>query len=136
MPPRATHSGCTAGCRRSCCGSEGRSYIGVVRFSGTVVALALAIAAVCAVLGIVYALIRSSSYVESIAFALAVGGATVCLVAAMAGSPGQRAAQSRVVVGGRFVEGSDRPQPESSFVLIPASLMVLGMGVVLYILAI
>ena len=70
---------------------------GLFASQGTVVALGLVIAAVCALLGIVYALIRSSSYVESIAFALAVDGATVYLVAAMAGSPSQRTAQSPIL---------------------------------------
>ena len=90
----------------------------------------------CALVGIVYALARSRDYLESIAFAMALGGATVCLVVASAGSPGVRAAESRYVVGGRFVEGSDRPQPESPFILIPASLMVLGLGVFLYVVAV
>jgi hypothetical protein len=89
----------------------------------------------CALIGVAYAMVRSSDYVESIAFAMALGGATVCLVVASAGSPSVRAAGSRHVVGGRFVEGSDRPQPESPFVLIPASLIVVGLGVLLHITA-
>jgi hypothetical protein len=90
---------------------------------------------VCALVGVVVAYLRTSSYVESVAYALSVGGATVLLVAAMAGSPAQRAAEARIVVGGRFVEGSDRPQPESPFVLIPASILVIGLGALVFILA-
>jgi hypothetical protein len=107
----------------------------IARFVGTLLVVAIVIGTACALVGAIYAYFRSSDYVESIGFAMALGGATVCLVAAMAGSPAQRAAESRHVVGGRFVEGSDRPQPESPFVLIPASLLVLAIGVALNIVA-
>lgn len=96
--------------------------------------VAVAIAAVCVVIGAVVAYVRSESYIESIAYAMSIGGATVLLVVAAAGSPGQRAADSRHVVGGRFVEGSDRPQPESPFVAIPASIIVIAVGVLVHIL--
>jgi hypothetical protein len=105
----------------------------VARTLATIVAAAFVIGVGCALIGGLYALIRSRGYVESVAFAMALGGATVCLVVASAGSPSLRAAESRHVVGGRFVEGSDRPQPESPAVLIPASLLVVGIGVLLHI---
>lgn len=107
----------------------------VARFLGSVLVVFGAIAAVCAVVGVVVAYFRSSSYVEAVAYALSIGGATIMLVAAMAGSPAQRATEARIVVGGRFVEGSDRPQPESPFVLIPASMLVIGLGALVFILA-
>ena len=101
----------------------------------SVLLVALAIAAVCAVIGAVVAYVRSESYIESIGYAMAIGGAAVLLVVAAAGSPGQRAADSRQVVGGRFVEGSDRAQPESLFVAIPASIIVIAVGVLVHVLA-
>jgi hypothetical protein len=94
-----------------------------------------AIAAACVLVGVAVAFFRSSSYVEAVAYALLFGGATILLVAAMAGSPAQRAAESRYVVGGRFVEGSDRPQPESPFVLIPASMLAIGLGALILVVA-
>jgi hypothetical protein len=109
--------------------------VGFVRALGVVVVVFGALAAACALVGVALAFFRSSSYVDAIAYALCFGGATVLLLAAMAGSPAQRAADSRYVVGGRFVEGSDRPQPESPFVLIPASLLVIGLGALIFILA-
>ena len=109
--------------------------VSFVRALGVVVAVFGAIAAACAVVGFAVAFFRSSSYVETVAYALVFGGATILLVAAMAGSPGQRAAQSRYVVGGRFVEGSERPHPESPFVVIPASMLVIGLGALIFLLA-
>lgn len=100
----------------------------------SVLVVAAAIAAVCVLIGAVVAYVRSESYIESIGYAMAIGGATVLLVVASAGSPGQRAADSRHVVGGRFVSGSDRPQPESPFVAIPASIIVIVAGILIHVL--
>jgi hypothetical protein len=42
------------------------------------------------------------------------------------------AGESRVVVGGRFAQGSDIPQPQSPIILIPAGLVVIALGVLIY----
>jgi hypothetical protein len=43
------------------------------------------------------------------------------------------AGESRIVVGGRFAPGSDIPQPQSPLVLIPAGVLLIGLGVLIYI---
>jgi hypothetical protein len=45
------------------------------------------------------------------------------------------AGESRIVVGGRFVQGSDIPMPTSPFILIPAGTLVVALGVLLDVLA-
>ena len=45
------------------------------------------------------------------------------------------AGESRLVVGGRFTLGSDLPQPSSPFVLVPAGLLEIGAGVLIYLFA-
>jgi hypothetical protein len=67
---------------------------------GTIIALAVGLGLALALLG---ALVGSGN-VESIALGMTIGGAVVCLVAAMAGSPSARAAGSRWVVGGRSLK--------------------------------
>jgi hypothetical protein len=42
------------------------------------------------------------------------------------------ARESHAVVGGRFALGGDIPQPQSQFVLIPAGLLVIALGVLIY----
>jgi hypothetical protein len=94
------------------------------------------LAALCALVGVLIAAFReSTSYVDAIAWAMWIGGAAVVLLAGMSGSPAARAEDSRVVVGGRFVQGSNIPQPQSPFILIPAGLLVTGLGVLLYLIA-
>jgi putative exporter of polyketide antibiotics len=92
------------------------------------------LAALCALIGsLVVALRGSTTYADGIAWAMWIGGAVTVLLASLSGSSGRMAAESRVVVGGRFVSGSDIPQPQSPFVLIPAGLLVIGLGALIFI---
>lgn len=94
------------------------------------VAVCAAIAAVCALGGALFALFHGgTSYASGIGWAMAIGGSLLVLVAGGSGSTTRMAGESRIVVGGRFVQGSDIPQPQSPFVLIPAGLVVLALGI-------
>jgi hypothetical protein len=96
-------------------------------------AVFLAIAALCALVGALFAYFRDdTTYANAIAWAMWVGGGLIVLLVGMSGSPARRAEDSRVVVGGRFVAGGDIPQPQSPFVAIPAGLLVIGLGVLIF----
>ena len=75
------------------------------------------------------------SYAHAVGWALWIGG---CFVVLLVGGSGARSAHGgRVahILGGRFVLGSDIPQPSSPFVLIPAGLLEIGAGVLIYLFA-
>jgi hypothetical protein len=93
------------------------------------------VAAVCAAGGAIFALASSrATAAHAIAWAMWIGGALLVLLVGQSGSTTRMAGESRIVVGGRFVEGSDRPQPTSPFVLIPAGVVVIALGVLVWLL--
>jgi len=103
---------------------------------GVVVALCVSIGAVFGLAGALVAYLRGGvSYAHAIAWALWIGGSVVVILVGQSGSTSRMAGESRIVVGGRFVLGSDIPQPTSPFVLIPASLLEIGAGVLIYLYA-
>jgi len=105
----------------------------VIRPLAVFFAVALVIAALCALVGALFAYFRDdTTYANAVAWAMWVGGGVIVLLAALSGSPARRAEESRVVVGGRFVSGGAIPQPQSPFVLIPAGLLVIGLGVLIF----
>jgi len=93
------------------------------------------VAAVCASAGAIVGLASGRATVgHSIAWALWIGGALVVLLVGQSGSTTRMAGESRIVVGGRFVRGSDLPQPTSPLFLIPAGVVVIALGVLVWIL--
>ena len=91
------------------------------------------IAAVCAIGGaIVAAFSNRVSLAHAIAWAMWIGGALTVLLVGQSGSTTGMAGESRIVVGGRFVQGSDLPQPTSPFFLIPAGVLVIALGALIY----
>jgi hypothetical protein len=98
-------------------------------------AVTAAIAAVCAVAGAIFAgFSKSASAAHAIAWAMWIGGALAVLLVGQSGSTTRMAGESRIVVGGRFVQGSDLPQPTSPFFLIPAGVLVIALGALVYVL--
>jgi len=95
-------------------------------------AITLIITAVCAIGGALYERFHGgTTYAHAIAFAMWIGGGLVALLTGGSGSTSRMAGESRIVVGGRFVQGSDIPQPTSPFVLIPAGILVIVLGALL-----
>jgi putative copper export protein len=91
------------------------------------------IAAVSALGGAIFAAFSDrASYPHAIAWAMWIGGALTVLVVGQSGSTTRMAGESRIVVGGRFAQGSDLPQPTSPFFLIPAGVLVIALGVLIY----
>jgi hypothetical protein len=91
----------------------------------------VAIAAVCALGGALFAYFHGgTTYPRAIGWAMWIGGPVTVLLGGGSGST--TAGESRVVVGGRFALGSDIPQPQSPFILIPAGIVVVGLGVLIY----
>jgi hypothetical protein len=91
------------------------------------------IAAICVLAGVLFAAIRGgTSYSHAIAWAMWIGGALVALATAQSGSTTRMAGESRVVLGGRFTLGSDIPQPRSPWFLVPAGVVVILLGVLVY----
>ena len=96
-------------------------------------AVTAAIAAVCAAGGAIFAAFsNSATTAHAIAWAMWIGGALAVLLVGQSGSTTRMAGESRVVVGGRFVQGSDLPQPTSPFFLIPAGVLVIALGALVY----
>ena len=95
----------------------------------------LVIAALCALAGSLFALRGSTTYPNGIAWAMWIGGGLIVLLVGLSGSPARRADSSRDEVGGRFVSGHDIPQPQSPVILIPAGLLVIGLGALIYVVA-
>ncbi len=106
----------------------------LIRGAVLLAVVSTALAALFGVVGVLVAYFRGSSYGQTAAWAMWLGGALVLLATAGSGSPAERAGGSRQVVGGRFVVGSDIPQPQSPFVLIPASLLEIGIGALIFVL--
>ena len=94
-----------------------------------------AVAAVCAVAGALFvAFGGSATAAHAIAWAMWIGGALLILLVGQSGSTTRMAGESRIVVGGRFVRGSDLPQPTSPLFLIPAGAVVIALGVLVWLL--
>jgi hypothetical protein len=92
-----------------------------------------AIAALCAVAGAIFAAFSNrASAAHAIAWAMWIGGALTVLLVGQSGSTTRMAGESRIVVGGRFVQGSNLPQPTSPFFLIPAGVLVIALGALVY----
>ena len=77
--------------------------------------------AICVVVGAVFALVGAlvsyfhgdMSYTHAIAWALWLGGCLLIVLVGQSGSTTRMAGESRIVVGGRFVLGSDIPRPRA-----------------------
>jgi hypothetical protein len=102
-------------------------------YRGALVLLAItaAIAGVSALRGALFAYFQGTTY----AYAMWIGGGIVVLLTGGSGSTTRMAGQSRIIVGGRFVQGSDIPMPTSPIVLIPAGTLVVACGVLIDVLA-
>jgi len=97
-------------------------------------AIWLALAALCTLAGALFSHFRHGMpLAHAVAWALWIGGCLVVLLVGQSGSPTRMAGESRMVIGGRFVRGSDIPQPQSPLVLIPAGALLIGLGVLIYI---
>jgi hypothetical protein len=100
-------------------------------FRGLPVLLAItaALGAGCILGGALFAHFHGgTTYAHGIAYAMWIGGGLVALLTGGSGSTTRMAGESRIVVGGRFVQGSDIPMPTSPFVLIPAGMLVVALG--------
>jgi hypothetical protein len=107
---------------------------GAARSFAFFLAVTAAIAGVCAVAGAIFAALSDrASVAHATAWAMWIGGALTVLVVGQSGSTTRMAGESRIVVGGRFVQGSDLPQPTSPFFLIPAGVLVIALGVLVYV---
>ncbi len=101
---------------------------------GLLSAVCAAVAALCALGGALFAYFHGGiPYSHAIAWAMWIGGGMLVLLVGQSHSPSRMAGESRIVVGGRFVLGSDIPQPQSPFMLIPAGFVVIALGVLLYV---
>jgi hypothetical protein len=77
--------------------------------------------AICVVVGAVFALVGAlvsyfhgdMSYTHAIAWALWLGGCLLIVLVGQLGSTTRMAGESRIVVGGRLVLGSDIPRPRA-----------------------
>ncbi|HEX7526430.1 MAG TPA: hypothetical protein VF327_08990 [Gaiellaceae bacterium] len=108
----------------------------IARALGFFVVVCAAVDAVFALGGALAAYFHGGwSYAHAVGWALWIGGCFVVLLVGGSGSPSRMAGESRLVVGGRFVLGSDIPQPSSPFVLVPAGLLEIGAGVLIYLFA-
>lgn len=105
----------------------------VVRFTEFLLMIVAGIAALCALGAILFTYFHGGpTYQHAIGWAMWIGGALVALLVAQSGSTTQMAGASRVVVGGRFALGSDIPQPTSPWFLIPAGVLVIALGTLIY----
>jgi hypothetical protein len=104
---------------------------------GALVLLAITagIAGLCALGGAIFAHFHGGTYTNAIAYAMWIGGGLVAVLTGGSGSTTRMAGRSRIVVGGRFVQGSDIPMPTSPFILIPAGTLVVALGVLIEVLA-
>jgi len=94
------------------------------------VAASAALAAVAALAGALYAHFRGgTTYAHAIGWAMLIAGGLVALLVGQSGSPIRMAGEARIVVGGRFVQGSDIPLPQTPFVFALAGLLVAGLGI-------
>jgi hypothetical protein len=105
----------------------------LLRGAGLLLALTAGVAALCSLAAALFTYFHGgTTYAHAIAYTMwGVGGLVVLLVGG-SGSTTQMSGPSHVVVGGRFVEGHDLPAPTSPFVLIPAGLLVVALGVLVY----
>ena len=99
----------------------------IIRSLALLLVVFLVLAALFALIGSLVALLGSSTYANAIALAMLLGGGLTVFLAAQSRSPAHRASGS-IELGGRFVTGHDIPQPQSPVVLIPAGLLVIGLG--------
>jgi hypothetical protein len=97
-------------------------------------AIWLGLAALCTLGGLLFSHFRHGMpLAHAVAWALWIGGGLVVLLVGQSGSPTRMAGESRIVVGGRFAAGSGIPQPQSPLVLIPAGVLLIGLGVLIYV---
>ncbi|MDX6442520.1 MAG: hypothetical protein QOE43_2249 [Gaiellaceae bacterium] len=99
-------------------------------------AITAAIGGLCVLGGALYAYFQGgTTYAHALAYAMWIGGGLVVLLTGGSGSTTRMAGESRIVVGGRFVQGSDIPMPTSPWVLIPAGTLVIALGALIDVLA-
>ncbi len=107
----------------------------VMRAVGFFLVLTLGLAVLATVAGLVAAAFADRSVVETIAWALIIGGALIVLLTGLSGSTARNYAEGRpamnVVLGGRLA-GVSLPQTPLSFMLVGAALIALGAVVSLY----
>jgi hypothetical protein len=100
----------------------------IIRSLALLLVVFLVLAALFALIGSLVALLGWSTYANAIALAMLLGGGLTVFLAAQSGSSAHRAPGSVHELGGRFATGHDIPQPHSPVVLIPAGLLVIGLG--------
>jgi hypothetical protein len=104
----------------------------VIRVLGFFLAVCAAVAMPCVLAGVLFAYFHGGpAYSSAIGWAMWIGGGLLVVLVGQSGSPARMAGESRAVVGGRFALGSDIPQPQSPFVLIPAGILVVALGVLI-----
>jgi len=96
-------------------------------------AIWLGLAALCTLGGVLFSHFHGMPVAHAVAWGLWIGGCVVVLLVGQSGSPTRMAGESRIVVGGRFAQGSDIPQPQSPLVLIPAGILLIGLGILVYV---
>lgn len=99
---------------------------------GRLAALTAALAALCALPGVLYAVFAGAGLAAAAAWSLWVGGCLVVLVVGQSGSPTRMAGEARYTPGFVWLWGSDNPLPQSPFVLIPIGFVVIGIGTAVY----
>ena len=93
-------------------------------------AAAVVFAAVAAAGGALYAYFHGgTTYAHAVGWGMILGGGVVALLVGQSGSPIRMAGEARIVVGGRFVQGSDVPLPQTPFPFALAGLLVAGLGI-------
>lgn len=106
----------------------------LLRYVAFFLAICAVIAAVCALGGALFAHFHGdTTYAHAIGWAMWIGGGLTVLLVGLSGGTSRMAGESRIVVGGRFPQGSNLPQPQSPFILIPAGILVVALGVLIYV---
>ncbi len=107
----------------------------MVRVSVAFLLICVAIAGVCALAGVLFAHFHGGvSTAHAVAYALWIGGALVVLLTGGSGSTSSTAGGMRIVVGGRFAEGSSIPLPQTPFQYVLAGVVVVGIGILVFVL--
>ena len=99
------------------------------------IALFVLATAICSIVGAAVVAIHGHwSYAHTIAWTLWVGGCLIVLLVGQSGSTTRMAGESRLIVGGRFVTGSDIAMPQSPLAFIPIGVLVIAVGAGVYLL--
>jgi hypothetical protein len=101
----------------------------IIRTLALFLVVFLVLAALFAVIGSLVALLGFSTYANAIAWAMWLGGGLTVFLGAQSGISSSIDPEAR----GPFVTGHDIPQPQSPVVLIPAGLLVIGLGALIFI---